>query len=84
MRIYHDGYAETKFWFTCQYCNYEWTWMSDRRLKKAFMRVYYLMLLKIGVRKRQEKEKARFIALCALSQLSPDICEKIICQAYLL
>tara|TARA_Y100000996_G_C22430613_1_gene605498 strand:+ start:344 stop:481 length:138 start_codon:yes stop_codon:yes gene_type:complete len=45
------------------------------------------MVLKIGVRKRKEKERKRITAVCALSRLSDlnaDMLKKIICLAGLL
>ena len=56
-------------------------------LQQTFNLVYYLMVLKIGVRKRKEKERKRITAVCALSRLSDlnaDMLKKIICLAGLL
>ena len=56
-------------------------------LQKTFKLVYYLMVLKIGVRKRKEKARKRITAVCALSRvrdLNTDMLKKIICLAGLL
>lgn len=73
----------------CGACGYSYIRVEDEPnlLQKTFKRVYYLMVLKIGVRKRKEKEKKRITALCALSRVSDlntDILKKIICLAELL
>lgn len=77
--------------FACGACRYSWirvAFYKDRSpLQKTFQLVYYLMVLKIGVRKRKEKEKKRIAAVCALlrvSDLNADMLKKIICLAGLL
>lgn len=63
--------------FVCGACRYSWIRVTvcngPSALQKTFKLVYYLMVLKIGVRKRKEKEKKRITAVCALSRVSPDL-----------
>ena len=80
-----------RYSFVCGACGYSWIRVifsnEPSLLQKTFKRVYYLMVLKIGVRKRKEKEKKRITAVCALSRVSDlntDMLKKIICLAGLL
>ena len=56
--------------FVCGACRYSWIRVSfcngPSPLQKTFKRVYYLMVLKIGVRKRKEKEKKRITAVSSV------------------
>ena len=81
-----------KHFFVCGACQYRWIRVvfcdGPSPLQKTFKLVYYLMVLKIGVRKRKEKERKRITAVYALSRVSPDLnadmLKKIICLAGLL
>ena len=80
-----------RYSFVCGACGYSWIRVIFSNelsfLQKTFKRVYYLMVLKIGVRKRKEKEKKRITAVCVLSRLydlDADMLKKIICLAGLL
>ena len=92
MRRY-DGGAQILYAFQCEACGYRWRRTNYSNvlffnlLKKTFKRAYYLMVLKIGVRKRKEKERLRITALYVLtkvSELNADMREKIIRYAGLL
>ncbi len=69
--------GRAKHSFVCGACRYSWIRVifcdGPSSLQKTFKLVYYLMVLKIGVRKRNEKEKKRITAVCALSRVSPDL-----------